>query len=243
LAALVISVLNQVSIGSEFGPQVNPTQRKSLLRGLFDSYYTGVGREIVFDTNRVWSGKLPLLQDLFPGTKIIACVRNVAWVLDSLERLYRNNIYENTGLFLNDVERSTIYSRMEALADRGRLVGMAWSALRDAFYSEQGGMMILVDYDILVQRPAQTLDLIYQFLGEPAYEHDFERLEFDHPDYDAALGIKGMHTVRARVRLEPRTTILPPDLFEQYSKLSFWQDTSATRAHVIVARPTNVAGP
>jgi sulfotransferase len=236
MAALVISALNQVSIGSEFGAQVSTQQRKSLLRGLFDSYYADAPAEVVFDTNRIWSGKLPLLLDLFPAAKIIACVRNVAWVLDSLERLYRNNMYENTGLFASDAERSTIYSRMEALTDRGRLVGLAWSALRDAFYSEQAVSMLLVDYNLLAQRPSQTVDLIYRFLDEPAFAHDFEHLEFDRPDYDAALGIKGMHRVRPKVELEARTTILPPDLFDQYSKLSFWQDTSTTQARVIVAR-------
>jgi len=235
LAVLAISVLNQVSIGSEFGPQVSTIQRRNLLRGLFTSYYSEVRREVVFDTNRVWSGKLPLLNDLFPGMRIIACVRNVAWVLDSLERLFRENQYENTALFANDEERSTIYSRMAALTERGRLVGLAWSALRDAFYGEQGDSMLLVDYDILVQRPNQTLDLVYQFLGEPPFAHDFEHIRFDHEEYDAGLGLRGMHRVRPKVELLPRRTILPPDLFDQYSKLSFWQDTSTTRARVIVA--------
>ena len=36
--------------------------------------------------------------------------------------------------------------------------------------------------------------------------------------------------------LEPRQTILPPDLFEQYSQLSFWQDGSRSRANVITAK-------
>ncbi|EPM92825.1 sulfotransferase, partial [Pseudomonas syringae pv. actinidiae ICMP 19070] len=39
--------------------------------------------------------------------------------------------------------------------------------------------------------------------------------------------------VKPRVALEPRSTILPPDLFEQYSKLSFWNDGSASAANVI----------
>ena len=42
--------------------------------------------------------------------------------------------------------------------------------------------------------------------------------------------------MRVRVALEPRQTILPPDLFEQYSQLSFWQDGSRSRANVITAK-------
>ena len=53
---------------------------------------------------------------------------------------------------------------------------------------------------------------------------------------EIALGLHGLHKVRARVALEPRQTILPPDLFEQYSQLSFWQDGSRSRANVITAK-------
>lgn len=236
VASFVSAVLSQVSVGSEFSAQVDVEKRRALLRGLFDSYYADQPQDVVFDTNRAWSGRLPVLLDLFPNSKVIACVRNVAWVLDSLERLYRANPYENTSLFANDAERSTVFARVESLTQRTRLVGLAWSGLKEAFYSEQGRSMLVVDYEILTQRPQETIELIYQFLGEPLFPHDFSALHFDTPEYDETIGLKGLHKVRPEVRFEPRQSILPPDLFEQYSKLSFWRDTSATRSNVITAR-------
>ena len=65
-----------------------------------------------------------------PTGKVIACVRNVAWVMDSIERLYRANPYENTRLFNDAVERNTVYSRVDTLGMRNRLVGYSWSALK-----------------------------------------------------------------------------------------------------------------
>ncbi len=50
----------------------------------------------------------PAVLDLFPRSKVIACVRNVAWVMDSIERLYRANPYENTKLFHDDSERNNV---------------------------------------------------------------------------------------------------------------------------------------
>ena len=47
------------------------------------------------------------------------------------ERLYRANPYENTKLFNDDVERNTVYSRVDTLAQRNRLVGFPWAALKD----------------------------------------------------------------------------------------------------------------
>jgi sulfotransferase len=236
VASLFSAILGQVSVGSEWATQANLHQRKALLSGLFESYYAGIDRPVIFDTNRVWTTKLPALLDLFPETKMIACVRNVAWIMDSIERLYRANPYENTRLFSNDAERSNVYSRLETLASRNRLVGLAWSGLKEAFYGEHGKALLVLDYDILAQRPREVLPLIYQFLGEPAFEHDFERLEFDTPEYDEGIGLVGLHKVRPQVGFQKRQTLLPPDLFHQYSQLSFWKDAASSRANVIMIR-------
>ncbi len=236
VASFFSTILSQVSVGSEWALQVNLQQRRDLLLGLFESYYAGAPRPVIFDTNRTWSTKLPALLDLFPDTKVIACVRNVAWIMDSIERLYRANPYENTRLFNNDAERSNVYSRLETLASRNRLVGLAWSGLKEAFYGEQGKALLVLDYDILAQRPREVLPLIYQFLGEAPFEHDFDNLVFDTPDYDDGIGLKGMHKVRSRVDFQQRPSILPPDLFQQYSQLSFWKDTASSRSNVIMIR-------
>ena len=114
-----------------------------------------------------------------------------------------------------------------------RMVGYPWSALKEAFYGEHADSLLLVDYELLAQAPHKVLPLIYQFLGEPEFAHDFEQVTYDAPEFDEALGLHGLHQVRPQVELQRRETILPPDLFEQYSKLSFWQDQANSRANVI----------
>lgn len=242
VGSLFKSMINQLSAGSEFGPVVSKEQRRRLVRGLFDSYYADqaqAGKSAVFDTNRMWSAHLPLLIDLFPGARLIACVRNVAWVMDSIERRYRANPYETTRLFNDDTERNTVYSRVDTLAQRNRMVGYPWAALKEAFYGEHAASLLVVDYDLLAQAPEKVMPLIYQFLGEPEFGHDFGNVRYDAPDFDDALGLHGLHKVRSSVAFQARQTILPPDLFEQYSRLSFWQDgsRSRSRANVITAKP------
>lgn len=237
VAALVSGVLSQVSAGSEFASLVDQQQRRALLRGLFDSYYSASPNEVVVDTNRQWCGKLPLLRDLFPQAKVIACVRNVAWVMDSIERLYRANPYENTRLFGANAGRSSVYTRMEGLAQHDQLVGSAWAALREAYYGEHADAILLVDYELLTRAPEQVLPLIYDFLGEPAFAHDYDNIDYDAVDFDLQLGVPGLHRVRRKVSYEPRRTILPPDLFDKYSKLSFWGDRSGSNANVISNQP------
>lgn len=237
VGALFRGMLNQLGAGSEFGPVVTTEQRRRLARGLFDSYYADqTDKDVIFDTNRMWSAQMPALMDMFEGAKVIACVRNVAWVMDSIERRYRANPYEITRLFNDDTERNTVYSRVETLAQRNRLVGYPWTALKDAFFGEYASSLLIVDYDLLAQAPQQVLPLIYQFIGEPAFSHDFERVQYDAPEFDEALGLGGLHRVRPHVSLESRQTILPPDLFDQYSQLSFWRDKHISCASVIAPK-------
>ena len=237
VGALFAGMLGQFSAGSEFGPVIDRAQRRRLLRGLFESFYADqADKAVVFDTNRMWCARLPALADLFPEAKMIACVRNVAWIMDSLERLYRADPYENTKLFVDDAERNTVYSRVETLAQRNRLVGFPWAALKEAYYGEHAGALLVVDYDLMVQAPEKILRLVYDFIGEPWFAHDFEHVVYDAPAFDQAVGLAGLHRVRPRVAIEPRRTILPPDLFEQYAKLSFWQDGAGSAARVIRAK-------
>lgn len=233
VAALASGLLAQVSAGSEFAPLVSRQQRRALLRGLFAAYYEAQPQPVLFDTNRVWCARLPLLADLFPGSKVIACVRNVAWVMDSIERLYRADPYENTRLFGGNPSRSTVYTRLEGLAQHDQLVGSAWAALREAYYGEHAESLLLVDYELLSRAPQQVMPLIYDFIGEPAFEHDFDHVEYDAVDFDLQLGVPGLHTVRSKVQFQARRSVIPPDLFDKYSKLSFWGDRAGSRANVI----------
>jgi sulfotransferase len=181
---------------------------------------------------------MPLLADQFPGAKVIACVRNVAWIMDSLERRFRSNPYEITRLFGDGVERNTVYSRVETLGQRNRMVGYPWAALKEAFYGEHASSLLIVDYDLLAQAPHKVMPLIYRFIDEPEFEHDFNAVSYDAPEFDASLGVHGLHKVRAKVELQTRRTILPPDLFAQFNDLSFWNNQDGSAANVIAAKPT-----
>lgn len=236
IASLFDHIIAQVSAGSELSTMVNEAQRIRILRGLFDSYYADITQPVIFDTNRAWTAQLPALMRLFPDAKIICCVRDVAWVMDSLERQFRNNAFEHTRLFNNPAERATVYTRVEALAHANRLVGFAWHALREACYSEFAERVLLLEYDLLVTRPSDVFKLVYEFLEEPLFKHDFTKVEYDAPAFDAQLGLDGLHRVHPQVKARPRQTILPPDLFQRYAQLAFWRDLKNSRAFRIVGQ-------
>ncbi|MCB1493357.1 MAG: sulfotransferase, partial [Rhodobiaceae bacterium] len=234
VASLFDSLIAQVSAGSELSTMVDQNQRERLLRGLFDSYYADRDEPVIFDTNRAWTAQLPALMRLFPDAKVICLVRDVAWIMDSMERQFRSNAFEHTRLFNSPGERSTVYTRVEALANANRLVGYPWHALREACYSEFAERIVIVEYDLITHRPADVFQLIYEFLGEEPFIHDFENVEYDAPAFDSQLGLDGLHRVHRKVEPRPRETVLPPDLFQRYAQIAFWRNLPKSRAFRIV---------
>jgi sulfotransferase len=79
---------------------IEEAQRRDVLKGLFTNYYYTIQKDkLVFDTNRLWCAKLPALMQLFPKARIVCCVRDLPWIMDSIERLVRKNAFELSGMF------------------------------------------------------------------------------------------------------------------------------------------------
>lgn len=232
------AALTAMGAENEFSVFFKEEQKRDILLGVFDGYYAHVDAPgVVFDTNRMWTSRVAAVRKLFPESKMICCVRNPAWVMDSVERLIRRNAFDVSRIFNNAQERSTVYTRADALLNPHRMIGFAWSALKEAYYSENSDMLLLVDYDLLASRPAEVLPLIYGFIGEEPFDHDFDNVEYEAEDFDTQLLAKGLHTVRGKVELKPRQTILPPDLFKRCQDLIFWHDARGTKAFRIVVTP------
>ena len=233
---------NAMGAWTETSVLLDDAQRGRILRGLFDSYYADQqDKRVIVDTNRAWCARLPALKRLFPDAKVICCVRSVAWVMDSLERLGREQAFLESRLFNTDSERATVFTRVEALSQSDRFVGFAWSALKEAVYGEHADSLLLVDFDLLTAAPGKVLDLIYDFLGEPRFSHDIENIVFDAPAFDQNLGLPGLHRVRPQVAPVRRQTVLPPDLFARLDAMSFWRELGDSRANLISATSPQVS--
>lgn len=223
LAGLFGALLGQMSARSEYSVFIDDAKRERVLRGLFDSFYAGCRAEVIFDTSRGWCGWMPAIARLFPDAKVIACVRDVSWIVDSIEKLVQRNVFSPSSIFGYSAG-GTVYTRANAVVAPDGLVGGPYDALKQACYGEQRDRMLLVQYETLSTDPAMAIRAIYDFLGEPVFMHDFGNVSYDVTEFDERAGTPGLHTVRGTVRAEPRETLLPPDLFNRFARDAFWSD-------------------
>ncbi|HEY9040987.1 MAG TPA: sulfotransferase [Rheinheimera sp.] len=244
VAGLINGLLEQMGAASESYSFFDDAKRKAICSAVFDAYYQHNDKALIFDTNRNWTARMHQLVELVDDFKVICCVRNPAWIMDSFETIYRKNPFDYSRMF-SPATRQTVYSRCESLIAAGGAVGAAWTALKEAYYGEFSDRLLLVDYELLCLHPERTLELIYRFLGETPFKHDFDNVAYEENEFDQNLGVKGLHSVKKKVSFTSRRSILPPDLFVKYQQMDFWQDQAGTAANIIAGKrttPTPSAG-
>lgn len=220
------AVLRAMTPENKFSIFIDEDQKSRLLKGIFDSYYADIPPEkALFDTNRDWTGKISGISHLFPDSKIICCVRDVAWIIDSFERLVQKNPFDLSRLFNFDPTWS-VYDRAYSLMSPKGAVGRPLNFLKEAYSGEESGRLLFIDYEKFTRSPQETLKKLYHSLGEPVFEHDLENLTYTEGEFDAHIGLKNMHTIDSPVAFRPRKTILPPDLFKVYEPLNFWRHSN-----------------
>lgn len=216
------ALLPKMGPSGEFESFFDDERRLSILRATMKAYQ-GEDAQVAFDTNRTWTSKLALLSRVYPGAKTICCVRDVGSIIDSVERILRKNPLLTSRIFKFQ-PGSSVYSRAEILMNSETgLIGLPWTTMREAWFSEFANNLILIEYDKICRDPQGIVSDLYKQLGEPLFAHNFEAVAYDEPQYDADLGMPGMHRVRPKI--EPSTTkpVIPPDLFLKYADASFWR--------------------
>lgn len=202
--------------------EFNEQRTKRLVRGVFDLFYEDNSKPVIFDTNRLWTNLLPSLNNLFPYTKVICCVRDINWIIDSFERLHQKNPYAISTVFPATVDMN-VYTRSTSLmADTG-IIKMPYDGLKSAMMGMYRPMMFFMEYELLCKNPEGMMRSIYNFIDQPYYQHDFNNVEDMYDEYDKEINMRGLHTTRRKVEWIPRQFVLPPDILNQYANLEVWR--------------------
>ena len=222
LIGIVRNMIEMCGVGAGIKYEVTDEMRKNMACALFDGYYKHIDRPVCFNTNRNWTYQTPLLSQIYPKSKILVCVRDINWVLDSLEIAHRKNpLSTNT---IGGPPGGSVYSRTEyhMNTDDG-MVGGPYEGIKQAIVSEEKNNLMIIEYDEFCKNPKGYMQAIYHFIDEEYYEHDFNNVEGKWEEYDSEIGID-LHTVKRKVEFKERKTILPPDILARYEGWEVWRN-------------------
>jgi sulfotransferase len=175
-----------------------------------------------FVNNRGLTLLTPVIKQIYPNSKIIVCVRDINWILDSFEQLIQKNMLEQTSIFSGQ-ENLNVFTRCEALTRSDRVLGFAYDSLKQAYYGNEKSMLHFIEYNDLCKHPEKTMKKLYEAIGKPYFNHDFNNVFAKYEEFDDEVRLKDLHTTKQKLDLYPRKMIIPPQIQDQYRNSEFWR--------------------
>lgn len=211
----------------EFKANPDDEALKRVLKGILDSYYANVDKPVVFDKSRGWLSYLEMIEEILgEKVKVIVPVRDLRDVVSSFEKLWRKNSpYKQFAQETkNYFDWQTVDGRVKIWLDKSQPVGLAFNRIKDAIQRGFADRLLFVDFDDLTSNPKETMKVIYNFLGEEYFEHNFENVEQVTYENDDVHGIKDLHKIRSKV--EPVKSDWEEIIGKQHENLgqfNFWK--------------------
>jgi sulfotransferase len=236
--ALFNTAFKGMSDESELPAMINDTQRAAVLKAIVEAVHASQkgGAGVVFDSNRRWIQRMDQLAVLFPLCRIIACVRDPAKVMNSLEKSRRQAPFLQNRMFHPD---DTLAQSVDRAMARDGILGAALNLVEQALTGPHAERMILVDYDLLLEHPAKVMSALYSFLRIPHFAHDFDSFSFEMPGFDTYLNAPGLHDIKGPLRPRHSEMLLPPTVAKQLSARATWHDIQSEAVKLLKPRAQN----
>ena len=208
-------------------------QGKNIISSILPQYYTDTVRPIVIDKNRSWVNRPEYIQGYFGiEPKIICPVRDISEVVASFVALCERNDYRKDGK-INFIDKNLLIeglditneNRARQIAGPG-ILGQSYDAMKAIVEAGNEKILHFVEYKDLLESPQETMNKIYDFLGEERWTHNFDEIENIHQEKDKEVyGLGDMHTVRpnlARSDIKP-SDYLSDEILELCKDQEFWR--------------------
>ena len=190
--------------------------RSSYLEKITKVFYEELtDKPIVIDREKFWqkTKNIEMYKDIFGELpKIICPVRNVEEIEASGTLLFdKNNKDWNT-------------SNMKVNFK------FAYECLQETYESEYKKCLLLIDYKDLVSNTNNTINSIYNFIGEPNYQHNLDTIFIDKKTYNSvenSTGLFGLHNVKKGIKkskTNPKEVLDQTEYFK-FKSLNFWNNS------------------
>ena len=190
---------------------------------VFDVYYKDWPQRIIIDRGPVMTeGNFSLVQKHFKHSfKCIVLLRNVMDVLASYMQWYT----ENPDAFPNRHNLNTDEEKLMMLMNNEGAVAKALEAIKNSYNYKD--ICHYVKYDDMVTNPEQEFKKIYQFIGEPYFNHRFNNLDqvnVNGLSYDDKVVGSNMHKLfdgPVRKLYNPYIEKIPERIRQRYGHIRF----------------------
>ncbi len=207
------SIWNDQSCAEDFMGNKMQQIKIPFLKKLFQSYFSELtDKPIVIDKRRSWQTieNIKMYKEIFgKKPKIICTVRNLEEIIASYKSLYLQNNKKWDTKFLT-----------------GNRFENDFSSLKYTWNSEFKDCLLLIEYDDLVKNTQKTINKIYDFIGQPYFEHNLKNIVSDdpHKEVEELYGLKGMFNIPETIqKSNTNIAILTNKEYKEYINQTFWK--------------------
>ena len=195
----------------------------NVLDSVYDVYYKDWPQRIIIDRGPVMTtGNFELVKKHFKRSfKCIVLLRDLMDVLASYMQWYT----ENPDAFPNKYNLKTDDEKLAMIMNKDGAVAKDLEAIKNSYNYKD--MCHYVKYDDIVNNPEQEFRKIYQFIGEPYFNHRFNNLDPVNVNglaYDDKIVGSNMHKLfdgPVRKVYNPYIEKIPERIREKYGHIKF----------------------
>lgn len=204
---LVFAARGNYSNSPEFKAQDSELMQKAFAgfcKGGIESYFNAItDKQFVMDKSRGWGVYRPFLESFYPNPKIICLVRDLRAVISSYEKIYRKNQHKADPIRDDSTARgTTVHKRVDEWVNPQNTIGRAVERLFEIFRQGYDDKILFVKYEDLCLYPEETMRKVYEYLGIPNFDHDFDNIEQITVEDDEVYGLTNdLHTIKPKLVL------------------------------------------
>jgi len=224
--SITLEIMKDLHLLKQTDVFLNYPNHKSLdnvLDSVFDAYYKDWPQRIIIDRGPVMTpGNLQLMQKHFKRPfKCIILLRNLIDVLASYMQWYT----ENPNAFVNRYNLKNDEEKLATIMNKDGAVAKQLEAIKNSY--NYPDMCHFVKYDDMVTNSEQEFKKIYEFIGEPYFNHRFNNLDqvnVNGLSYDDKVVGSNMHKLfdgPVRKVYNPYIEKIPERIRKKYGHIRF----------------------
>ena len=231
-----------------------PEQGHAIISNIINQFYDDVKKPVVVDKNRAWVARVPYIEQYIgQKAKIICPVRDIDEILTSMITMIRRNPYKEGQSRINFIDEQLVKlnipindeNRCEYIAGPDGILGQSLNAILEGLNQGFGSRFHFVEYKDLVNKPKETMNKLYEFIGEEPFEHQFTNLKNQNREGDVnTYGLTDMHEVRPTLKSTSKDPkkILSKEILDKCEGMDFWREKNYNR-NIDIVPPSSSATP
>ena len=175
------------------------------LNGYCESLVEGTDAKYVLLKSRGFGVYRPFIESFMENPKVICLVRNLKDVVASYEKIYRKTQYRHDPIRDDMSARGTVvHKRVDEWMNPQNTIGRAVERIMEMTRQGYDDKVLFIRAEDLCLYPETTMVKVYDYLGLPYFEHDFDNIVQRTAEDDSVYGLTpDLHTIRQKLEMKP----------------------------------------